>query len=188
MDFGLSKIPIFQSLIGLSFLRPRGSLSRFRFEHIMSYQGMTVAQRMLARQQWAAFDDLARFVRNYQYVGFHVKANRDRIRDAYLQLRGPAPFSRTVRFPEDTAYVHLANGNLRVWVEQLLHSLDLPDRQIEKGRAQEADMSLADAKRAFDVAFSHLARIVDLVDEASLAENGVYFRESFEEAFGFHWA
>nr|WPV62269.1 MAG: coat protein [Wufeng shrew martellivirus 1] len=152
----------------------------------MSYTTYSVRAKLAARHQWMLFDDLSAFVRQHQFIGFHVKANRDRIRDAFIQMRGTAPYSRSVRFPEDF-YVHLGDRGVRTWIEQLLHALDLPDRLVERGRIGENENSLYDAKRAFDVAFSNLATIVDSTDERTLLENGVYERASFEAAFVCVW-
>jgi hypothetical protein len=67
--------------------------------------------KLMYRQPFCTFDDFINFVRNYQYIGFHNKANHECIRKAYNALRGPAPFSRDARFPEDL-YVHLTHPEL----------------------------------------------------------------------------
>jgi len=58
----------------------------------------------------------------------NVKA-RVRVLSAYSKLCGPAPFSKTVRFPDDL-YVHLDNESIKLWFEQLLHAIDLSDRLL----------------------------------------------------------
>lgn len=57
-------------------------------------------------------------------------ANRMRIRDAYTKLRGPGPFSSTQRFHE--GFFVFMGGPLRSYFEQLMCTMDLPDRVIER--------------------------------------------------------
>lgn len=109
---------------------------------------------------------------------------------AYNKLRGPAPFSQTTRFPDDL-FVHLDNDALKLWFEQLLHALDMPDRMMERDRTAVVDITsvttVTDAKRAFDIAFSRLAEIVRSVDIGVLNKYGVYDRLTFEKTFGLSW-
>lgn len=79
---------------------------------IMAYQGFTIQHRLLAKQPFTDYDEFCKFVSDYHYTSFHVKAVCDRIRDAWQSLVRPAPFSQSVRFP-DEVYVHLNATALR---------------------------------------------------------------------------
>lgn len=82
-----------------------------RRDIIMAYCG--VQHRLLAKQPFTSYDEFYKFVHNFQYASFHTKATRDRVRDAWQSLVQPAPFSRTVRFPDEFC-VHLSATALRV--------------------------------------------------------------------------
>lgn len=150
---------------------------------IMVYSPYSAAVKLLQRHAWCTLTDLSDFVRAFQFVGFHVHANRRRVADAYQMLRAHAPFKVDVRFP-DEFYVHL-DGPVTVWFEQLLTSLDLPDRQMER---EGSHFNNNDAKRAFDVAFSRLAAVVRSVDVETLAKEHIYDRETFEATYHLQWA
>ncbi|CAL1672625.1 unnamed protein product [Lasius platythorax] len=136
----------------------------------MAYRDFGVQHRLLAKQPFTSYDEFYKLVHNFQYASFHTKATRDRVRDAWQSLVQPAPFSRTVRFP-DKFCVHLSATALRVWVNQMMHALDLPDRAVERGQVSGPahEQSLYDAKRAFDVAIDNLAKICAGVDVNKLA-------------------
>lgn len=150
----------------------------------MGYEGYVLKHRLLALQQFASFEVFGRFVRALGTTSFFVKANRDKIRVDYLALVTRAPFSQTIRFPNDI-YVHLGNVNLERMMGAVLHAVDLPDRQIERGA--QVDFSMSDAKRHFDVSVDALLQKFNSLDFTVLKEIGVYDRESFEETFELVW-
>lgn len=147
--------------------------------------------KLLAKHNFCTFDDFMDFVNEYQHIGFHVKANRYRVTEAFNRLRGVAPFSATIRFPEEF-YVHMDNPSVKVWTEQMLQALDLPDRVVKRGTVGSSmEMmginSLTDAKRSYDVAMSRLSAIVRCVDVVQLEKYGIYDRDSFERSFSLRW-
>nr|UDL14010.1 MAG: coat protein [Xiangshan martelli-like virus 2] len=155
----------------------------------MSYTNYTTRHMLLAKQAWCTFDDMIRFVRQHQHSGFHVKACRTAVLEAYNRLGGDAPFSRTVRFPDDI-YVHLDNDVLSGYLSQIMAAIDLPDRQIERSVGSTVEYginSLSDAKRSYDVAFARLAASLRAINLKKLSEVGVYDRENFEAAFELTW-
>lgn len=54
----------------------------------MVYHNFSMKHRLLVAQGWCSFADFAQFVVDHQFLGFHVVANRNRIREAYAKLRG----------------------------------------------------------------------------------------------------
>lgn len=151
---------------------------------VMAYVNFAAKHKLLARQQYAVFDEFAKFSRELVVSAFHVKANRDKVRAAYADLIIRAPFSREERFPDDF-YVHLGNRNLERIVAAILHACDLPDRLVEKGRS--VDNNLSDAKRNFDVNVEALLAVVNCVDIVVLKDHGIYDRENVEATFGLNW-
>ncbi|KAF6208317.1 hypothetical protein GE061_016771 [Apolygus lucorum] len=138
---------------------------------IMSYTNWDSRHRRLQMHDWAKLDDLVDWLRQVRYMGFHVRVNRDRIKQLYAVIIVRAPFSATQRFPEGVLYVDVDNVHVRTLIDQIVLSLDMPDRQIEKG-GMAYDSS--DAKRAFDVGVQSLmaamlseedaAGVTDLLD------------------------
>lgn len=140
----------------------------------MVYHNFSDDHRLLADQCWCSFVHFKQFVFDYQFLGFYVIANRDLIREAYVKLRGPAPFSSTTRFPDD--FFVFLGGPLRSYFEQLMCAIDLPKHNINN-----------DAKRSFDIAFQQLATVAFEFNVRKLRTQGVYHREAFEEVFGLEW-
>ena len=152
----------------------------------MSYINFSVKHRLLVAQGWCSFSDFCQFVADHQFLGFHIVPNRNRVREAYIRLRGSAPFSSTARFPDD--FFVALGGPLRSYFEQLLCALDLPDRALERSGQNDFGInSLSDAKRTYDVAFQRLATISVEFDINKLAAQGVYCRETFESTFALEW-
>lgn len=48
----------------------------------MAYVGFGSRARLLARHRFCTFDDFTRFVRESQYIQFHIKIMRDRVTEA----------------------------------------------------------------------------------------------------------
>lgn len=166
-------------------------LQRLFYLESKMYENFPSSIRLLAKHNFCTFDDLMDFVNEYQHIGFHVKANRYRVVEAFNRLRGVAPFSATIRFPEEF-YVHLDNPSVKVWTEQMFQALDLPDRVLERGSVGSSVEvmginSLTDAKRSFDVAMSRMSAIVRCVDVIQLEKYGVYDRDSFERVYSLRW-
>ncbi|GLV46440.1 hypothetical protein CBL_20779 [Carabus blaptoides fortunei] len=130
---------------------------------VYKYVCFPSAMRLLQLHKFYGFDEFAKFIRDLQHTQFHVRVMRDRVREFCQQLESPAPFAEDVRFP-DKFYVHLGDGNIRLLINQLIHSLDLPFRLLEKG-TKEVGNSLSDAKRSFDAA----------VDELGGSKHGIAF-------------
>jgi hypothetical protein len=153
----------------------------------MVYHNFSVSHRLLAAQGWCSFADFTRFVADHQFLGFHTVANRNQICEAYVKLRGPAPFSSTARFPDD--FFLLLGGPLRSYFEQLLCAIDLPDRAFERSNVgpKRGITRTTDTKRSFDVAFQRLATVAVECNVAKLRNQGVYCRETFESAFELKW-
>jgi hypothetical protein len=153
---------------------------------VMAYVNFSAKHRLLVAQAWCSYSDFCRFVASHQFLGFHVVANRNRVREAYANLRGPAPFSSTARFPDD--FFVALGGPLRTYFEQLLCAIDIPDHIMERNASNELGInSLSDAKRAYDIAFQRLATVSVEVEQMKLAANGVYCRETFESAYSLEW-
>lgn len=150
----------------------------------MAYEEYPSRVRMLQRQRFATLSDFERMLREFHYASFNTKAVRDRLRVEFAAVHGPAPFGAFERFPDDF-FVHLAHPAIMCWTNQLMHSIDLPDRAMEKGR--DNDYGVGDAKRSFDVAIDNLVRICSNLDVRELGENGIYCRETFETKFGMIW-
>ncbi|KAF6208316.1 hypothetical protein GE061_016770 [Apolygus lucorum] len=158
---------------------------------IMSYTNWDSRHRRLQMHDWAKLDDLVDWLRQVRYMGFHVRVNRDHIKQLYAVIIVRAPFSATQRFPEGVLYVDVDNVHVRTLIDQIVLSLDLPirhidqivdlidqivlsldmpDRQIEKG-GMAYDSS--DAKRAFDVGMQSLMAAMLSEEDAAGAQVGL---------------
>lgn len=153
----------------------------------MSYQNYNSRVILLAKQNFALFDDVVKLVREMNVSAFYLKANRDRFRSEYCSLLRRAPFGRELRFPEDDLYVHVNNRNFERMIGCIMHALDLPDRMMEKGR--DVDLtSVNDAKRNFNVNVDLLLQKLNSVDVTELCDVGVYCRETFESTYNLTWS
>nr|WPV62271.1 MAG: hypothetical protein [Wufeng shrew martellivirus 2] len=153
---------------------------------VMTYTPWGMRETLLTGSRFVLMNDFVRWLREFQFASFFVKANRDRVRESYAAMRSDAPFRRDQRFPAEVFYIRLAHPAIRVWVDQALHAVDLPDRLLE--RSQNVDVSsMNDAKRSYDVSMDRLARLCEALDVNELSENGVFCRETFEKSFGLTW-
>lgn len=154
----------------------------------MSYgDSWNAKMRRVMSMKWVSLNDFSRWVKEFQYASFFVKANRDRVREAYLSLNGEAPARSDKRFPSDIFVVMLSQASLRIWVDQALHAIDLPDRMMERNSGNVDYAGMNDAKRSYDVAMDKLSRLCDLLDENELCESGIFCRETFESHFQLVW-
>lgn len=143
---------------------------------------------VLAMHQFAELRDLLAFVRMHQHTGFHIHANRNKLVAAFRDLGHDAPFDRNRRFPERGQYVDIDNVQFRTDMDIILSACDLPDRQINvTNNAGETSRAVQDAKRAFDVAFSAIRKMLLSTDESVRTTNGIYTRNSFEAEQGLLW-
>lgn len=69
------------------------------------------------------------------------------------------------------------------WLNQMIHSLDIPERLYERNKLVVDSSSLHDAKRSFDSAIDSLLRKAMKVDNDKLAADGIFCRETFEKKF-----
>lgn len=163
------------------------STRNYEFEKGMVYHNFSVKHKLLADQCWCSFADFNQFISDYQFLGFYGVGNRDRIREACIKLRGPAPFSSTKRFPDD--FFVFLGGSLRPHFEQLMRAVDLPDPAFGRSNVgpKHGITNTNDAKRSFDVAFQRLATVAFEIDVTKLQAQGVYHREAFEEVFKLEW-
>nr|QHA33743.1 putative coat protein [Atrato Virga-like virus 3] len=139
------------------------------------------------RHMFCPIEDLLAFVEEHQFASFYVHTVRANIVAAARQLRGDAPFGRNTRFPDEREFADLDHEKIRGPLTQLLTSCELPDRHMNVGGGNGAGSSLNDAKRSFDTGFSQLCLIVKETRVATLARNGVYNRETFEDHYGLVW-
>lgn len=102
-----------------------------------------------------------------------------------MALEVTAPFDYNRRFPEVGLYVHLDNTQIDTWVSQLLQSLDLPDRAIERGVVKDFDHN--DAKRSNNMTFNELHRALMTIKPENMTEYGVYYRATFDNANHIVW-
>lgn len=137
------------------------------------------------RHKFASMDAFVAFVEATQVTSFYVHAARANVVAAFSDLRGPAPFSATQRFPEGE-YIDLDHAAVRNYLDQLINACELPDRAQNVGGSN-GHSSNADAKRAFDTALQHLRNIAKCVREEELVKHGVYTRASFEAAYALVW-
>lgn len=143
---------------------------------------------LIAMHQFAELRDLLAFIRMHQHTGFHIHANRNKLVAAFRDLSHDAPFARAVRFPENSHWVDLDNEQFRTDMDVILSACDLPDRQINvNNNAGETSRAVQDAKRAFDVAFTSVRKMLLSTDESTRLASGVYTRNSFEAEFGLIW-
>lgn len=152
---------------------------------VPSYGALNSKMRLMERQQYVSLNDFVRFLRDAAYTSFFVHANRERIRSDYFAILGPCPFPQNRRFPEDF-FVSVSSGKIRVWLNQMMQAMDMPDRHIERDNAGVFG-NLNDAKRAFAVAVNNLLGLAECVDDAILADSGIYSRETFERTFNLTW-
>ncbi|XP_055584783.1 uncharacterized protein LOC129737649 [Uranotaenia lowii] len=137
------------------------------------------------RHKFTTMGAFVAFVEAVQVRGFYVHAARANTVSAFTNLRGPAPFSRTQRFPE-AEYINLDAPGIRNYFDQLINACELPDRAQNIGNGN-GHTSNADAKRAFDTALQHLRNIAKSVRAEELVEYGVFDRTSFETHYNLHW-
>lgn len=138
--------------------------------------------------QFAELRDVLAFVRMHQHTGFHIHANRNKLVAAFRDLGHDAPFSRNRRFPANGYWVDLDNEQLRTDMDIILSACDLPDRQMNvTNNAGETSRAVQDAKRAFDVAFTSVRKMLLTTDESVRILNGIYTRNSFEAEHGLIW-
>nr|WPR17631.1 MAG: coat protein [Ant martelli-like virus] len=152
------------------------------------YINFDTSHRLLAKHPFVM--GFCVFISDYQYMNYYIKENREALRQRWLSLDSLAPFSQTLRFPDNKLYMHLHNSNLKKLVDQLMHLIDLPERAIERGQSMTAPQnanSLYNTKRAFHVAVGNLAKLCSIIDEAKLSDYGIYTRSRFESEFGLKW-
>lgn len=155
-----------------------------------SYKGWNMSHHILSKQPFVTYDHFCEFVANFHYVNFHNKENRDHVRQTWMALPDPTPFSKETRFPKDEIYVHLFNPNIMVCMNNIMHSLDIPPVTIVKGlvyNASSRDDTLRNARKAYNLAFDDLASFCGMIDVAKMAEYGIYCQETFEACFGLIW-
>lgn len=163
------------------------STRNYEFEKGMVYHNFSVNHRLLVDECWCSFADFKQFVFDYQFLGFYGVESRNRIREAFVKLRGLAPFSPTTRFPND--FFVLLIGPLRSHFQQLMHAVDLPDPAFGYSNvgSKHGITNTNDAKSSLDVAFQRLATVACEINIRKLRNQGVYHREAFEEVFGLEW-
>lgn len=154
---------------------------------IMEYRPFTTKMELLKRSRWCALDDMLRFLRTNQFIGFYVKANRECVRTGWYRLMVQAPFSRTTRFDANGWFVNVSADGISLHVNQFMHALDMHDRAAERHGVKLDEGNLHDAKRSYDTAMDALLRVCESIDEKTLVEAGIYNRELFETKYGLEW-
>uniref|UniRef100_A0A6B9KP24 Putative coat protein n=3 Tax=Atrato Virga-like virus 2 TaxID=2689341 RepID=A0A6B9KP24_9VIRU len=156
-------------------------------ESMARYQTFAGEVALISRRhKFATMDAFVSFVETAQISGFYVHAARANIVASFTALRGVAPFSAVVRFPE-TEYIDLDHPGVRNYLDQLINACELPDRAQNVGGNNNGHSSNADAKRAFDTALQHLRNIAKCVREEELVKYGVFTQATFEAAYNLLW-
>lgn len=145
------------------------------------YEPYSDAARLLARQRFVALDAFCSFLSDAQFASFYIHAERERIKAAYSELLGRAPYSEHLRFPEHGMFVAVSHASVRTLLNQMMHALEFPDRYMGEGAGNgNYRASLNDQKRSYDVAVDRLLAKMESVEVTKLHENGVYNRAYFE--------
>lgn len=143
---------------------------------------------LLALQQYIKYTDLVRTVHSLSRKRFHVRSDRDDIRDAILNLYVPAPFDLHTRFP-DELFVLTNDPLISSSLDSMMNALDLPDRIIERSPVTESlQRNLFDSKRAYNVAFKKLRDFTQIIDPNVLGSYGIYNCVSFERRYHLTWS
>nr|WPR17628.1 MAG: coat protein [Mite martelli-like virus] len=154
---------------------------------IMAYLPWGVDQMLTAKDNWVNFDTFREFVVDVKSCQFHVKASREDLRVKISNLKGLAPYNRTLRFPADEIYVHLDNVELSQIILNLTQSLDQPDRQANVEHHAVSHQSTQDAKRSYDYHIKKLNAVLASRGDA-LSKFGILTRTTFEDKFALVFA
>lgn len=149
---------------------------------------------LAATHQWVEYMSFMNLLRSFRFRQFSLKAHRDEMMVALLNLQTNIPFSADTRFPENGIYIDLNHSLVARMLTQLSLALDFSDRQTEKGRNvpdsidTRTSSNMEDAKVSFYNVVRSLLDLTGSVPVESAHVFGVYTRTSFEREYNLIWS
>lgn len=149
------------------------------------YVPWTPQAEMLSLARFARGAALRRTILSMQHIDFHVHTLRDDARNALQAVFQDAPFSETLRYP-DEFWVECSDSTIGILIERMMSALSFGGSgSTEGGVGRDA---YSDSKVQFAKASQEVSRRLNSKSVAVSAVDGVYFNQAaFEQQVGLTW-
>lgn len=136
--------------------------------------------------QWFRASDFSSYLNTAQQSAFNVQTVRDGLRDAFNSLPAAAPFSLTIRFPDDEVYISGFKANWNQLITQMTSALSYkPGTKDTKNKT----VDITDPGVDNDVVQSFY-QAIKAMKELLLApppNDAIFNRSNFESFFRLQW-
>lgn len=163
----------------------------------MPEYGWTNEAIMLTGRSWVKYQEICAWLNLLVESDRTKQEVRNQCIAAYAGISKQAPFAKTKRFPVDSIYVDLFEGEIFSLINSIITGLSQSDRNLNinlgsgEGRgdiARYAFQAKQDATRQLQKNIEALQKVLCAPKEIEAMKNlGIYVQASFESKFGLVW-
>lgn len=136
--------------------------------------------------QWYRAQDLSDFLITAEQAAFNVQSVRDGLRDTFNSIPAAAPFSSSLRFPDDHGYISGFRSNWNQLIIQMTTALSYkPGTNDPKVKPADSESLLNE--NSVVVSFYQAIKAMKELLMQPPPNNALFVRENFENFFRLTW-